>query len=393
MKRIAYIVLLLAAVGFCVWMETSRPREVDWSETFRTQDRIPYGTHIAFNSLSALFPEGDVSRVGRPVLEQLEQRRSGRKTAYCFVGRSLQFDDVELRRLVAFAAEGNYVFIAASRLPDTVCSYFKVEQVSGYGTKREHRLLRPELSGKTYRFGTWYEGFEVQEGFAGEALGVVHTSDTLSVPDFVRFRYGDGALFLNTNSFAFTNYYVLDSLQGDYYAKVLSYLPEDATIWWDEYKLEERESAPVFRVILRYPTLRYAWYLLLLTALLYLLFRIRREQRTIPRMAPPANKSVEFVAAVSSLWYKERDHTGIARKRIDCFLDDMARLYRIQADSPDAPSGGQLAGELSECSGVALKKTERLFRLIGEVRRGNEVSHYRLKELIKLMELFKSANE
>ncbi len=102
---------------------------------------------------------------------------------------------------------------------------------------------------------------------------------------------------------------------------------------------------------------------------------------------------VRFVSAVSSLWYKERDHTGIARKRIDCFLDDMARLYRIQADSPDAPSGGQLAGELSECSGVALKKTERLFRLIGEVRRGNEVSHYRLKELIKLMELFKSANE
>jgi hypothetical protein len=380
--------LLLAAVGFFVWSETTRPREIDWSETFRPQDRIPYGTCIAFNSLSALFPAGAV-RVRRPVPEQLEQHRSGRKTAYCFVGGSLPFDDMELRRLEAFAAEGNYVFIAASRLPDTLYSYFKLSRIDGYG-KREHRLLRPELSGKSYRFGAWFHGLQVEEGFAGEVLGTL--ADTLATPDFVRFRYGNGALLLNTNSFAFTNYWVLDSLQGDYYAKILSYLPEDAEIWWDEYKLEERESAPVFRVMLRYPALRHAWYLLLLAALLYLLFRIRREQRPIPRIAPPANRSVEFVAAVSALYYKERDHAGIARKQIDCFLDEMARLYRLQIDEPHEQSDVQLAGELAERSGADREKTERLFQLIGEIRRENKVGDYRLKELIKLMELFKHTN-
>ena len=384
MRRIIYIVLLLAIVLFYVWSETVRPREVDWSETFRTRDRIPYGTSIAFNSLSYLFPTGTVNRVKLPVLEQLEQSVPGRKTAYCFIGNYLRFDEVELRHLVEFVGDGNYVFISASWLPDTVYSYFNLKRESRYGNL-EHRLLRPELSAKSYRFRDWNSGLRIKSGFEGEVLGTL--TDTLHSPDFVRFRYGKGELFLNMNNFAFTNYYLLDSLQEDYYSRVLSYLPEDSEIWWDEYKLESQESsAAAFRVILRYPALRHAWFLLLATGIFYLLFRIRREQRAIPKMTPPANKTVEFVTAVSALYYKERDHAAIARKRIESFLDEMTCLYKIPFEELNERAAGELAGH----SGVELKKAERLFELIGKIREGSEVSESRLKELVKLMNLFEN---
>ena len=49
-----------------------------------------------------------------------------------------------------------------------------------------------------------------------------------------------------------------------------------------------------------------------------MLFRARREQRPIPVIHPPENKMLEFIATVSSLYYKQKEFG-------DCFKTD--RLF------------------------------------------------------------------
>ena len=83
---------------------------------------------------------------------------------------------------------------------------------------------------------------------------------------------------------------------------------------WDAYHtLGRQEAQTPLRVILQYPALKWALYLLLAGALCYVLFRARREQRPIPVIHPPENKMLEFIATVSSLYYKQKEHSAAGR--------------------------------------------------------------------------------
>ena len=118
---------------------------------------------------------------------------------------------------------------------------------------------------------------------------------------------------MHANPQAFTNYYILDSLHGDYYAKAWSFLPREADAAWDVSLREtevmtggplgetesvwigdvesEYKGQSLLRVVLDYPGLRWAYILVLAAGALYLLFRSKREQRAIPVVRPPENRT------------------------------------------------------------------------------------------------------
>ena len=105
----------------------------------------------------------------------------------------------------------------------------------------------------------------------GEILGYV---DTIKNPNFIRMNYGEGVIYLHSNPMAFTNFFLLDSVHGDYYQRALSFLPPATNVVWDEYLKSGAEGQQtLFRVIFRYPALKWAYILLILGAILYVLFR------------------------------------------------------------------------------------------------------------------------
>ena len=123
-------------------------------------------------------------------------------------------------------------------------------------------------------------------------------------------------------------------------------------------------------MIFRYPALKWAYILLILGAILYVLFRTKREQRPIPEIRPLENRTLEFVSVVSSLYYKQRDHVAIANKRINSFLEEVRYYYKLRTEELDSSFIDLL--------------------LIIRIRKTEHVDEDQLRELVRYIELFKT---
>lgn len=381
-KNIIFIVALVAMVLGYTYYEANRPRPVDWTESFSREDKIPYGTYIAYRSLPHLFPGASVTTVRKPLAEHL-QEYDDELTTYVCIASNFVPDDIETEMLLDFVGQGNDFFIVASRYSRDFLSELKLKWRPEFSDSSVRHTLSYSEDVKYQFKKTWYDYFELEEGFEGRVLGRAGIAQR---PDFVRIDRGNGRIYLNLNPLAFTNYFLLDSLNGDYYNKVLSYLPVGRNVVWDDYPaLGRKDNSSPFRVILKQPALRQAFYLLLFGALLYLLFCSRREQRPIPVIRPPQNKTLEFVAAVSSLFYKQKDHKAIATRRIRVFLEDVRHRYRITTEGLDA----RFIHMLSSRSGVEEGKVAYLVEKMVAVERTRAVSAEQLRQMVKLMELFK----
>ena len=376
-KNILFLVVLVVLSLLYTWYEANRPQPVDWSETYSPEDKIPYGTYITFRSLKYLFPASEIVLSDSPVTEQVEKFGDRREMSYLFIDRLFDPGVVELERLLEWVDRGNHLFVAAENIADTVLNIFDLKLRHEYGDTVFRVILKGEKE-MVYRFPWRVAWLEPGEHFQGRILGYrIEESDR---PFFVEIPYGEGKIWLNTFPKGFTNYAVHDSLCGDFYYRALSWLPaqQEVVVWDARQTIGLQQNGSPFRVILQYPALRLALYLILAGVLLYGVFRIRREQRPIPVVLPPENGMLEFVDNVSALYWKKKEHTAIALKQIDFFLGEIRNKYLIRTDTLDETFITLLSGR----SGVDVQKTRQLVGLIRKIRENGQVDEEILKRLI-----------
>lgn len=382
-KNILFIGFLILLSLFYTWYESRQPKPVDWSETYSPADKIPYGTYVVHHSLEQLFPHSEIKTSRFTLWEELLNWEPEVSGVYVFINESFMPDPVELDMLLAWVQDGNALFVAAEKIADTVLNTLSLK----YNIASERlssQLLIAGFKDQKYQFDSYKTVyFSLQDSFPGEILGIKEKEE---YPDFLRIPYGKGRIFLNTNPRAFTNYYALDSINGDYYYKTLSCLPdpEGIVIWDTYYTLEQNGRFAPLRVILRYPALKWGLYLLMTGALLYMLFRAKRQQRPIPLLLPLRNRMIEFAVMVSSLYYKKKDHTSIALKRIDFFLEEVRFRFLLRTDVLD----GKFIRLLSEHSGIEEQKTGELIQLILKIKDSGRADEDMLVALMRGTELF-----
>lgn len=375
---IGFVIALLLLFTF---YEANQPQPVDWSMNFSVDKKGPYGTYIMRDALPYMFPDGKVTVSQIPLEAKLSGNNTKFPEGYFFVNGYYRVYFEELNALRDYVSKGNSLFVSAEKIHDVF--------LATLGVKKMKRVAHGEnyirgFDNRGYKFREDQVYFELYDYFQGEVLGYV---DTIGKPNFIRVPWGAGSFYVHTNPLAFTNISLLDSLNGDYYQKVLSFLPPNLNVVWDESqknKLEEQKTP--FRVLLQYPALRWAYLLLLVGGVLYVLFRSKREQRVIPVIRPPENRTLEFVSVVSSLYYRNRDHVGIARKRVDYFLEEVRYFYKLRTDDLN----DEFVELLAERSGVPAEKVTRLVEIMVMVRKAVYVSEEQLLELVKYIELFKT---
>ena len=396
------IALTVALLGIYAAYEVNKSRRTDWRETFDPEAKSPYGTFVAQAALPEMFDCGTVVYAREGMLAHIAGRTGERREIYFLVGDGFRMTPEAWLRIRRYAEEGNIVFMAAHDFPEVLLDSLRI----GRGVEMGARdfINRPDMRERRYAFAKRHFYFVPDEEFEGEVLGYTGTETR---PNYIRTRMGRGWVYLHANPLAFTNYYLLDSLHGDYYARAWSFLPREADVTWDV-SLRETEvldydgglvvkqvwrgdvsseyaNGSLFRVIVGEPALRWAYILLLAAGLLYVLFRSKREQRAIPVVRPPENRTLEFVAVVGSLYYKQREHSAIARKRVACFLEEVRDAYRLDTDALD----GEFARLLAERSGVTTEQAEETMRVVRELRTAERVTARQLRELMKCMAYFK----
>lgn len=378
-KYVALILLLFVAL---VLLDYFRPKPVDWSETYSREDKIPYGTYALYEVLPGIFQNEPVVSVREPIYNQLED--STLRGNYVFINKAFEADSLDVNHLLNFVSRGNQVFIAAERfssyLADTL--HFDTEILQSTNPDSTALVFTSQPQREKYTYppdeNSWF--LEVDKQAGHEALG----RNKAGQLNFMKVPFGEGAFYINSTPLAFTNYSLLTMQQSTYAATALSHLPVQP-LYWDEYQKQGRlVDQSVFRVLMRHPALKWAYYVSLAALVLFLLFKTKRTQRIIQVIEPPRNATLDFVHVIGNLYFNTGNHKNIAEKNITYFLEYLRLHYHVSTTSLDR----ELEERVVAKSGADATLVSDLFRLLHSVRQSMAISDQTLLQLNNLLEDF-----
>ncbi len=160
--------------------------------------------------------------------------------------------------------------------------------------------------------------------------------------NYVRIPYGKGYLYIFTTPILLTNYFVKEQQGLGHAEEILSVL-SNGKLFWDEVppmNRQQGESArprtPYLKYVLAIESLRWAWYLLLATVVLYILFESKRKQRIIPVIEPVNNTSIEYVQTTGRLYAQIGNHRKLIQLNMRLFISTIQQKYgvKINLDNP-----------------------------------------------------------
>lgn len=369
-------------------MQYYKPKPIDWSPTYLKEDKIPYGTYILYERLHDLFPKARIDVRRKAIYNTLKEDTISGRANYLLIAPEVNIDKLDYAQMVQYMQKGNHIFIAASRIKgvlfDTLQTSLSNNLYFKNGKKYAINFVNPALK----RDIDYY----FDKGICEQYFAKVDTNRATvlsmrqgEMPNFVRYTYGKGALYILPNPELFSNFNLLREDGANYAAKALSYLPNSERLLWDEYFTRpDSGNQSELRVLFKYDQLRWAYYITLFSLIAFVLFEIKRRQRIIPVISRPKNTSVEFVETVGRVYYQQRNNRDIADKKINYWLEYLRNKYRLRTVNLNEEFKETLLGR----TGATAETIEALFVELQYLSGGYSVSDQDLIRLNKLIEQF-----
>ncbi len=327
---------------------------------------------------------------------------------YLFVAQSFKLSRLDCRALLRHVARGNDVLIAAEEFDSHFADTLGFRSALS-AQALPLRAARPDAPGQPT---TDSVGLQLTSPALARQAGAsfrlpARAALTRLLPDaalsgratqlatatndgqavLLRVPHGRGHLYLCSVPLAFSNYFVLQPRTTNFAFAALSYLPTGRTVWWDEYQKQGRRGEQsLLRVLLDHEALRYATYLALVGALLFVLVEARRRQRVIPVLRPLPNTTLQFTRTVAGLYRQRGSHGLIAEKKIGLFLEHLrTRYHEPGLDLSDDATRERLAQK----SGIPRPDIDALVRRLNFALTAPQVSDAELLALSKAINTFR----
>jgi hypothetical protein len=339
-----YVGLLALLFIGIIAIEFSTPPPINWQKTYNETQKIPYGTFILYEELSNLFPESKVHDITVTPYEYFDDYYSWEDSSYLTTGTYIVIDEApnldnsSAQELLDFASHGNDIFISSNYFPERLIDSL------GFGIKNQFSFEgKAKLSFTNPIFES--DSISLEKGLSNIYISRIDTLNTTvlgyqkfndsTYTNFIEVTWGSGYFYLHVQPVAFTNYHLLKKDNSKYAASVLSYLNDD-TIYFDSRNKSVRTlgSSPL-RFILSQPALRWAWYLALITTVLFMIFNAKRRQRIVNVQIPLKNTTVDFTKTIGNLYYETKDHNNLIEKKIIYFLEHIRRVYYLDTQILD----------------------------------------------------------
>jgi hypothetical protein len=378
-KTLGFIALLLTIFISLAFLQSKSEVEVDWTPTFNIESKSPYGLYIFDKELESLFPE-KVKRVYETPFTHFDSTSKGASSNYLLVlPLNTEIDDPSAQKMLAKVRSGAKIFIAAQKFPSILCDSLAFE--SKFYRKSEYNLntgqLTPASLERNYHFTT-------VDPSKTKILTSTKT-DSLRVTG-IEIVHGKGTFYLYANPYAFTNYHLLKSREKqNHVAYLMGYLNEKPVKWFTYYNFTENRINSPLRFIAENESLRVAWTLTWVSFVLMMIFRSRRIQRIIPELPKNRNTTVDFVRTIGLLYYSQKNHTDLVKKKIIYFFDRIKTDYFLQTDVLDE----HFQRKLSRKSGKSEDEIKTLITLILDLNDDNKsITKNDLIELNNLLDTF-----
>lgn len=221
-----------------------------------------------------------------------------------------------------------------------------------------------------------------------ERIERIDTFAIKKIPAAVSVPYGKGEVIFVSSPLLFTNYGMLEGNTFVYIFRLMSYLADLPVYRTEAYVKTDAmlvaEQSP-FREFIKRPPLRWALYLALLGVVLFMIFTARRRQRVIPIISKPANRSLEFIQLIGTLYYQRKDHVDLVRKKFKLFAEELRKTAGVDISDVNTDDREYLL--LAEKTGMnsdRLKKVIRQIRLV--LHSEGNISVEEMRSLIDAMD-------
>ncbi|MEE9363647.1 MAG: DUF4350 domain-containing protein [Cellulophaga sp.] len=357
-KRLKIIIGIFATVLLTIIVtEFVRPKPINWSSSYTSYHKRPFGSHILTQELPSLFPNRKITVFNKSCYQILTEEKLPELSNYIFINTHLAFDKQESNKLLEYAAKGNTVFLAATYFSGVLADTLNINATRNYGIIEDTIAItytNKHFSSKKHLFSKGLNNtyFNKIDTVKAKVLSYTKIEDENKEINFIEMPFGKGKFLINTTPQAFGNYYMLKG-NTQYIANAFSYL-NDAPIIWDDYKKEGRVviKSPM-RFVLTQASLKWAYYTTIICLLLFVIFRAKRNQRIIPVIEPLKNSSVEFAKTVGTLYYQHRDFNDIIAKKSNFFTAFIRTNYYLNITSITEKTAANLAAKsgktIAEC--------------------------------------------
>lgn len=389
MQNRSIIVLAVLLIAIAAWM-LSFQNETDWQPYYNHSKKSPYGTYILFSKLDEIFPKGVKKEYSakQELLDEVINNETS--TSYLFVGKNFEANSSFLQSLMTFVENGNCAMIAALDIPNSFLDTLGLDYNSYYD---DYHRVKYYLKDRNMNFELDSLAHESMPYFtlrdSSNYLEVLATKGENKAV-FVKVPWGEGSFYLISDPVIFTNIALLDTTFNVFSFSCLSYLSVDKPLLVQE-KLDAKcgeyeDDRSIFDVMKSRADLRMVYYLTIALLLLFALFRSKRRQRIIPAIEPLRNTSLDFLHALSNLYFAKKDYKSVLLKRYAFLLDTIRERYYLNTETIDEA----FEQRLSLKTGIDPDFIKRLFQCYSTVKNEKSIKVEVFMEGNKLLERFYS---
>ena len=379
---VIFVVFIVGGIyAFYAYMKQYSPK-YSWSEYYNIDNDQPYGLKIFYDLLDE--GENEITKIKGSLLENIDTTVTN--TNYIAVGDFLFYDSTRVDHLLKYVENGNVVLVVSNSAPlkitkmvvpytDTIYNYDyysdSLVSVVFEKSKNENPL---SFHYQYLKDTAVYEWGAYSEEYFNDTLvnyGFKPISYLNKKINCYYFNYGKGKVIVHSNPILFTNYNIIQKQGLNHANKVLANL-NSGNIYWDNISQNPINSSSEngmssenpLKFLFSHYTLRWGWYLFLITIVLYLLFRSKREQRIIPILAKNSNSSIEYTKAIGILYFQKGQHKLIANEMHLLFMAELRNKYNIST-SIEEP---KLIDLVAAKSGLKKEFINDLFKHFRKVR-------------------------
>jgi hypothetical protein len=285
--------------------------------------------------------------------------------------------------LVKWVEKGNKIFIAAYNLDNNFTNYFKIKL--GFKMSDENVIIKftdPLLEKEKYTFTKNTANVYYANRLRRYQKSLANNEDGNS--NFIALKVKKGTIYISPNPLIFSNYNLIDTKNRKAASNMLSYLDTDKPLITTNYYLNNtigKES--ILATIFKFTELKWAYYLALVTLVIYILVNVKRRQRAIPLITPLQNTSLNFVSTVSQIYFQQKDHTQLAQKKVYHFIEFVKQKYRLLQNDNIL-----FIEQLSAKSGVDEEVVTKIIIMAEKIKKNKTVTELQLIEISNLIDKF-----
>lgn len=392
-NRKYYIILAAIFVGV-IFMYYSQPKPVNWKRTFDKDDKIPFGSYAIFHLLEETYASS--VQTNAEGIYNLNERNLSSDQSLLIIDDQISMTKLEIKSLFAFAQKGNTVLLCANGFGKALRDTFHLDvrmNTNFDAYSLDSLLKKPAFEVSYIQSKNTVKKSYVYPKVATESYFAEMDTNRFSIialnkkqmPVLLETTVGKGKILLSTLPDVFGNLFIVDHPNRFYVYTLLSRLRNHTILWDEYYKTYGHPKGSLFAFIFSSDALYMAYGITLLALLLFMIFEIKRKQRSIPVITPLKNTTLEFVDVVSHVYFNSHNHKHIALETIRYFYFDISRKFNLSTANPDE----EFYTRLHHLSGVDIENIRLLFRYCENLKQAPGLTEDDLLELNDRITKFK----